>query len=452
MTDQDNKKNPVKSEPAEKAAPPRQKSLWKSILSIFYHFPDETGEPAKPSQAEVLPKPRVPGSIQGSIPGSTPGSAPVQTVNIPEHPRPQPAADPFSGPPPKTVQPPAPVQQPTPTAPIQPMPDFPKKSIDELYLTGYNEGISPEEHGAHNHGVKTHFIDGVEYGPDGPIIHKPGYTKPPVVVFKNVTKIFNVGTSQEYCAIKDINFVIDDLPEIGEFISLIGPSGCGKSTVLNLIEGFPEVMPPTTGEVLVRNVPVTGPGKDRGMIFQKYSSFPHKTVIENVLFGLEINDYQSRYSWSDMKKMAMEIIKKVGLTGHENKYPCQLSGGMQQRVAIARTLVLKPRIILMDEPFSALDEPTRIDMQALITGIWREVEATVFIVTHSIAEAVYLSDRIFLFTPGPGRIAEKIMVRPEQIGKEPGRSPLDVQEDPKFKSFLKMVTSKFIETEKGSKN
>ncbi|RCK81085.1 MAG: putative ABC transporter ATP-binding protein [Candidatus Ozemobacter sibiricus] len=276
----------------------------------------------------------------------------------------------------------------------------------------------------------------------------PVNPRPPVVTFRNVSKVFNPGTPLEFKALENINFSIDDLPDVGEFIALIGPSGCGKSTVLNLIQGFPEVWPPTTGEVLVRNVPVTGPGKDRGMIFQKYSSFPHKTVLENVMFGLEINA-PAYGDHAAMKARAMEIIKKVGLSGHEHKYPYQLSGGQQQRVAIARTLVLKPRIILMDEPFSALDEPTRIDMQQLITDLWHEVEATVFIVTHSVAEACYLGDRIFIFAPAPGRLVRQIPVKPSDIGKEPGLGPLEVQESPKFKEFLKYVTDEFLKIEEG---
>ncbi|EKD81157.1 MAG: ABC transporter related-protein, partial [uncultured bacterium] len=219
----------------------------------------------------------------------------------------------------------------------------------------------------------------------------------PIVSFRNVHKVFNPGTSNEFVALQNINFEIEDLPDVGEFIALVGPSGCGKSTVLNLIQGFQEVGGPTAGEVLVRNKPVTGPGRDRGMIFQKYSSFPHLTVLQNVMFGLELNQESLGYSPSVMEKLAREMLAKVGMHGHEDKFPYQLSGGQQQRVAIARTLVLKPRIILMDEPFSALDEPTRIEMQQLITNLWHEVEATVFIVTHSLAEAVYLSDRIFMF-------------------------------------------------------
>ncbi|MGM0599892.1 MAG: ABC transporter ATP-binding protein [Candidatus Rifleibacteriota bacterium] len=266
----------------------------------------------------------------------------------------------------------------------------------------------------------------------------------PVVSFKNVTKIFNQGTDNEFVALDNVSFEIEDLPDVGEFIALIGPSGCGKSTVLNLIQGFQEVGPPTEGEILVRNRPVTGPGRDRGMIFQKYSSFPHLTVLENVKFGLELNRKSLGFSDRTMTQLAMDMITKVGLYGHEDKYPYQLSGGQQQRVAIARTLVLKPRIIFMDEPFSALDEPTRIEMQQLITDLWNRVEATVFIITHSLAEALYLSDRIFMFTHSPGRLNKQILIPPEAIGKTADKSPLEVQEGPKFKAALKEITDEFI--------
>jgi ABC-type nitrate/sulfonate/bicarbonate transport system ATPase subunit len=182
------------------------------------------------------------------------------------------------------------------------------------------------------------------------------------------------------------------------------------------------------------------------MIFQKYSSFPHLTVLENVKFGLELNRQSLGFSDRTMTHLAMEMIEKVGLKGHENKYPYQLSGGQQQRVAIARTLVLKPRIIFMDEPFSALDEPTRIEMQQLITDLWHEVEATVFIITHSLAEALYLSDRIFIMSASPGRLKKQIFVPPEAIGKEKGLCPMEVQEGPKFKAALKEITEEFLKT------
>ncbi len=264
---------------------------------------------------------------------------------------------------------------------------------------------------------------------------------PPVVEFRgDVSMTFNKGTSKAYTAIHHVNFRIDDLPGRGEFIALVGPSGCGKSTLLNLIAGFPAYVPPTTGEVLVRGVPVSGPGRDRGMIFQRYSSFPHRTVLQNVTFGLDIHRGELDLTKDSMNDMAMEMIKKVGLSGHEYKYPSQLSGGMQQRVAIARTLILKPSIILMDEPFSALDEPTRIGMQRLIVDLWNDIHATVFIVTHSITEAVYLGDRVWIFTKGPGTIAVEVkdLIPPSQ-----GVDPLEIQEKPEFKAALEAVAHEF---------
>ncbi|HQH13495.1 MAG TPA: ABC transporter ATP-binding protein, partial [Candidatus Sumerlaeota bacterium] len=207
----------------------------------------------------------------------------------------------------------------------------------------------------------------------------------PVVEFKNVSKIFNMGTSLEFKALDGLNFRIEDLPRRGELITILGPSGCGKSTMLNLLAGFHGVYPQTTGEIFVRGQNIKGPGKDRGMVFQKYSSFPHMTVLENVSFGLKINKAEMKLSDAEIRDMAMDWVGKVGLAGHEHKYPCQLSGGQQQRVAIARSLALKPRILLMDEPFSALDEPTRLEMQRLLVELWYSHEATVFLVTHSIA-------------------------------------------------------------------
>jgi ABC-type nitrate/sulfonate/bicarbonate transport system ATPase subunit len=268
---------------------------------------------------------------------------------------------------------------------------------------------------------------------------------PPVVEFRNVSKTFNADTPAAFTAIKDVDFRIEDKPDYGEFIAIVGPSGCGKSTILNLIQGFSDVAPPTTGEVLVRGEPVRGPGRDRGMIFQKYSSFPHRTVLDNVTFGLEVNRGELGLSRSGMSDLAMEWIAKVGLAGHERKYPHQLSGGQQQRVAIARTLVLKPPIILMDEPFSALDEPTRIEMQRLIMELWHEVETTVFIVTHSIAEAAYLGDRVWIITPAPGRIGREFT---EEIPETRGRDPMEVQESASFKELVAEIAREFRRLEK----
>jgi len=268
--------------------------------------------------------------------------------------------------------------------------------------------------------------------------------RPPVVEFKGVSKTFNPGTPAAYTAIKDVSFRIDDVPDYGEFIAIIGPSGCGKSTILNLIQGFSDVYPPSTGEVLVRGERVVGPGRDRGMIFQQYSSFPHRTVLENVTFGLEINRDHLGLDGAAMRHEARQWIQKVGLAGHEHKYPHQLSGGQQQRVAIARSLALKPKIILMDEPFSALDEPTRYDMQKLIMDLWHEVEATVMIVTHSIAEATFLGDRVWIMSRGPGRIARefKDVVPPTREA-----DPIRVQETEAFKEAVAEIGKTFREIE-----
>lgn len=253
-----------------------------------------------------------------------------------------------------------------------------------------------------------------------------------IVAFKNVTVKFG-----DFTALHNINFCVEDDPDKGEFIAIIGNSGCGKSTLINLIAGF---LKPTIGEVLVGDKAVESPGKDRGMIFQKYSSFPHLTVFNNILFGLKINKNTNRYSISECRALATNIIERVGLKGHEDKYPHQLSGGQQQRVALARTLILKPRIILMDEPFSALDEPTRIDMQKLIVELWYQTQATIFIITHSIAEAVYLSERVFLMTRGPGQIAYDIK---DCIPPTVGENPLEIQESQSFKKAVDVVSECF---------
>jgi NitT/TauT family transport system ATP-binding protein len=263
---------------------------------------------------------------------------------------------------------------------------------------------------------------------------------PPVIEFKGVTKTFNPGAPTQFTALENVSFRIDDVPGYGEFIAIVGPSGCGKSTILNLVQGFSDVYPPTSGEVLVRGRRVGGPGRDRGMIFQKYSSFPHRTVLENVTFGLELNEEELRLSRAERVARARDWIRKVGLGGHEDKYPHQLSGGQQQRVAIARSLVLKPQIILMDEPFSALDEPTRIEMQRLIMDLWHEVEATVMIVTHSIAEAVYLGDRVWIMAAGPGRIVREFK---DAIPKTRDSDPVAVQESAEFKRAVAEVGEAF---------
>ena len=230
--------------------------------------------------------------------------------------------------------------------------------------------------------------------------------RPPAIEFRNVTKVYSPGTPREYTAVSDVSFTIPDLVDQGEISSFLGPSGCGKSTVLRLVAGLEPQHPPTSGSVSVLGREVVGPGADRGMVFQDYTSFDNRTVLDNVVFGLECRGVPRR----QRRVEGLEWIEKVGLDPRRDarKYPHELSGGMRQRVAIARTLILRPRIILMDEPFGALDPATRLDMQDLLVRLWREVEATVLFVTHSVEEAVYLGDRVFVMATTPGRIVEDL--------------------------------------------
>jgi NitT/TauT family transport system ATP-binding protein len=240
-----------------------------------------------------------------------------------------------------------------------------------------------------------------------------------VVDFRHVTKRFGSLT-----VIRDVTFSVADLPNKGEFIAILGPSGCGKSTVLRLIAGLRPQHPPTEGTVLVGGQPVECPGPDRSMVFQDYTSFDNRTVEDNVAFGLECRGVAAR----ERRVRAREWIAKVGLDVARDaaKYPGELSGGMRQRVAIARTLILSPRIILMDEPFGALDPTTRLHMQALLVELWKEAQATVFFVTHSIEEAIYLGDRVYVFSSAPGTILREMVVPP------PDRPPKEMLRDPAF--------------------
>ena len=228
----------------------------------------------------------------------------------------------------------------------------------------------------------------------------------PAVEFGHVTKIYGQGTPREYVAISDVSFTIPDVADHGEISSFLGPSGCGKSTVLRLVAGLEPQHPPTSGSVTVLGRPIAGPGADRGMVFQDYTSFDNRTVLDNVVFGLECRGMPRR----EREAEGLEWIAKVGLDPRRDaaKYPHELSGGMRQRVAIARTLILRPRVILMDEPFGALDPATRLDMQDLLVKLWREVQATVLFVTHSVEEAVYLGDRVFVMATTPGRIVDEV--------------------------------------------
>jgi NitT/TauT family transport system ATP-binding protein len=209
---------------------------------------------------------------------------------------------------------------------------------------------------------------------------------------------------------------------------VLGPSGCGKSTILRLIAGLAPQHPATVGDVRVMGKPVLGPGADRGMVFQDYTSFDHRTVLDNITFGQECQGVPRRVRY----ELGRRWIERVGLNvkTDEYKYPHELSGGMRQRVAIARSLILKPRIILMDEPFGALDPMTRMNMQDLLLALWKEAEATVFFVTHSIEEAVFLADRIYIMSNSPGTILKELKVEPSD------RPSKEMQKETRFQETV----------------
>lgn len=200
--------------------------------------------------------------------------------------------------------------------------------------------------------------------------------------------------------------VLDDINlevEKGSFVSIVGPSGCGKSTLLYLIAGLDHA---DTGQIRVAGNKVTKPGPDRVVVFQEAGLFPWLTVLENVLYGLKIKKMPKE----EAKKKALDVLKMVHLSRYVDSYPHQLSGGMKQRVAIARALVMEPDILLMDEPFSALDEQTRMVLHKELLDIWRETKVTIFFVTHNIREAVQLSEKIVVFATRPGKIKETVTV------------------------------------------
>jgi NitT/TauT family transport system ATP-binding protein len=218
------------------------------------------------------------------------------------------------------------------------------------------------------------------------------------IVIDNVSKVFD-GDGRRMVALQDISL---EIPR-GQFVCLLGPSGCGKSTLLNAIAGF---APPTSGRVLADGVPIAGPGPERGMVFQEYALFPWMTVEQNVGFGLEIKGMPR----AQIAARVGELLKLLSLEDFAKRYPKDLSGGMRQRVAIARVLALDSPIMLMDEPFGALDALTRRNLQDELLRLWAELKKTVIFVTHSIEEAIYLADRIVVMTYRPGTIKRDILV------------------------------------------
>jgi NitT/TauT family transport system ATP-binding protein len=219
------------------------------------------------------------------------------------------------------------------------------------------------------------------------------------IVVEGLRHLYRPKRGAPVLALEDVNLSVGDQ----EFIALLGPSGCGKSTLLYLMGGF---LPVESGVITMDGAAVAGPGPDRGIVFQHFALFPWKTVLQNVLYGLERQPLER----AEREARAHAFIKMVGLSGFENNYPSQLSGGMKQRAAIARTLAIDPKVLLMDEPFGALDAQTRHLMQTELLAIWRRSPKTVIFVTHDVQEAVYLAQRVVVMSARPGRIKEIVTV------------------------------------------
>lgn len=213
---------------------------------------------------------------------------------------------------------------------------------------------------------------------------------------QDLSKVYR-SSGHEVVAIAEINLAIRNK----EFATILGPSGCGKSTLLRIVAGL---MRPTRGVVRLDGSAIGGPGRDRGMVFQSYTLFPWLTVMENIQFGPGLSGVPK----AEQEQVARAFVEKVGLQGFEEAYPKALSGGMKQRVAIARALANNPTILLLDEPFGALDAQTRSLMQELLTQVWEELHKTILFVTHDVEEAIFLSDRVFIMTARPGRIKAEI--------------------------------------------
>ena len=236
------------------------------------------------------------------------------------------------------------------------------------------------------------------------------------IELQQVTVTFPQPNGEEFRAVDGFDLSVGK----GEFVTIVGPSGCGKSTLLSVVDGL---IPPYAGQVRIHGARVTGPGTDRALVFQEFALLPWRTIVDNVMLGLEL---QRKYTKSQMNATVHRYIQMVGLQGFENHYPHQLSGGMRQRVGLARALAVNPEILLMDEPFAALDAQTREIMSLELLRIWEQERKTVLFVTHGIDEAVYLADRVVVMSGRPGRVKEII---PVNLARPRG---LAIKDDPDF--------------------
>jgi NitT/TauT family transport system ATP-binding protein len=233
---------------------------------------------------------------------------------------------------------------------------------------------------------------------------------------EKVSKLFIDEAGREVKALDGVSFEVHD----GEFLCILGPSGCGKTTLLRMLAGLDH---PTAGQLYLKDTPIARPGPERGMIFQEFALFPWKTCIQNIEFGLEIKGLPK----SDRSRIAHKYIEMIGLNGFENSYPHEISGGMKQRVAVARALANEPEVLLMDEPFGTLDAQTRHAMQEELLSIWQNTGKTILFVTHCVNETAFLAQRAIVMTPRPGRIREIIQIELKHPRKRNSQQTDDIK-------------------------
>ena len=260
-------------------------------------------------------------------------------------------------------------------------------------------------------------------------VELPAAQKPAAAMIEidHVSQVFQTSARQDHLALSDISLTIED----GAFVSILGPSGCGKSTLLYIVGGF---VPPTRGAAKMKGRAIRGPGPDRGPVFQEFALFPWKSVLGNVMYGPR----QQGVKRSDAEAQSRALIEMVGLKGFEDFYPKELSGGMKQRVALARALAYHPEVLLMDEPFGALDAHTRTRLQNDLLNIWERDRKTVLFVTHSVEEAVFLSDKVVMMTRSPGRIRQIV-----DIDLPRPRRRTELLLDPRYQKYVVEIERMF---------
>jgi NitT/TauT family transport system ATP-binding protein len=241
-----------------------------------------------------------------------------------------------------------------------------------------------------------------------------------MIEIDHVSQVFQTSARKDHLALSDISMTVED----GAFVSILGPSGCGKSTLLYIVGGF---VRPSQGWAKMKGNAITGPGPDRGPVFQEFALFPWKSVLGNVMYGPR----QQGVKYAEAEAQSRALIEMVGLKGYENFYPKELSGGMKQRVALARTLAYHPEVLLMDEPFGALDAHTRTRLQNDLLNIWERDRKTVLFVTHSVEEAVFLSDKVVMMTRSPGRIRQIV-----DIDLPRPRRRTELLLDPRYQKYV----------------